>query len=304
MTSRPACVDEDLEDLVLARRQVDRPAADGDRAPADVEREVADPDDAVGVRGRPGRPAQERVDPRPQLGHAERLGHVVVGAEVEGRDLVRLAVARRQDEDRRRRLAPDAADDASGRPRSGRPRSSTMRSGRRRSQAVERRRGVAGLDDVVAVSARGTSRSAWRVASSSSTSRIEAAARGVVTVASAGSAAGSCRFGRGDRQVDVDRETAEVAPPRRDPAAHRLDEAADDGQADARPAPRALALARHAVELLEQARQGLGRDARPAVLDRDPDAAVVRSRAPRPGSAPRARRTWRRCRGCWPGPGR
>ncbi len=86
--------------------------------------------------------------------------------------------------------------------------------------------------------------------------------------------------------------------------AHRLDEAADDGEADPRPAPRALALARHAVELLEQARQRLGRDARAAVLDRDPDPTLGRDRGARSGSARRARRTSRRCRACSRGPGR
>ncbi len=60
---------------------------------------------------------------------------------------------------------------------------------------------------------------------------------------------------------------------------HRLDEARDDRQADPRPAPRALPLPGHAVELLEEARQGLRRHARPTVLDRDPDPILARSQA-------------------------
>ena len=44
--------------------------------------------------------AQERLDPAHQLAQAERLGQVVVGAELEADDLVDLVVARRQDQDR------------------------------------------------------------------------------------------------------------------------------------------------------------------------------------------------------------
>ena len=46
------------------------------------------------------RAAQQRLDPAHQLAQAERLGQVVVGAELEADDLVDLVVARGQDEDR------------------------------------------------------------------------------------------------------------------------------------------------------------------------------------------------------------
>ena len=99
--------------LAAARRRVlgraDRLHA-GSRSAADVHPETADLDRARLVRGRTGRPPQQGVDPCTQFDHAERLRHVVVSAQVERGDFVRLAVARRQDEDRGRGLAPDTAD--------------------------------------------------------------------------------------------------------------------------------------------------------------------------------------------------
>ena len=47
------------------------------------------------------RAPQERLDPAHQLAQPERLGQVVVGAELQADDLVDLVVAGRQDEDRR-----------------------------------------------------------------------------------------------------------------------------------------------------------------------------------------------------------
>ena len=46
------------------------------------------------------RAAQQRLDPAHQLAQPERLGQVVVGAELEADDLVDLVVARGQDQDR------------------------------------------------------------------------------------------------------------------------------------------------------------------------------------------------------------
>ena len=127
-------------------------SADRDRAPSDIQGQVPDPDHPGGIGGRSGRPTQQRVDPRAELGHAERLGHVVVGAEVEGRDLVRLAVAGRQDKDRRGRLATDLPDDRQAvLIRKPEVEHDEVRPSRR--PGVERRRGVAGLDDIVVVSA-------------------------------------------------------------------------------------------------------------------------------------------------------
>ena len=57
-----------------------------------------------------GRAAQRGAQAGEQLVHPERLGHVVVGAGVERRDLVGLAVAHRQHDDRHRAPAPQPAD--------------------------------------------------------------------------------------------------------------------------------------------------------------------------------------------------
>ena len=75
---------------------------------------------------------QRDADPREQFLGAERLGHVVVGADVERRDLVRLAAARRQDDDRHRWTARGCG----GRPRrlpdpAGRDRARSDRAARR-----------------------------------------------------------------------------------------------------------------------------------------------------------------------------
>ena len=56
--------------------------------------------------------AQRGAQAREELVHGEGLGHVVVGARVEGRDLDRLGVARRQHHDRHRAPAPERRRDA------------------------------------------------------------------------------------------------------------------------------------------------------------------------------------------------
>ena len=61
--------------------------------------------------GRPIGAAQDRADPCDELARAERLGQVVVGAELEPEELVQLVVARRQHHDRDRRVAPQLAGD-------------------------------------------------------------------------------------------------------------------------------------------------------------------------------------------------
>ena len=58
-----------------------------------------------------GGATQRRPKPGEQLVHAERLRDVVVGAGVEGGDLVGLRIAGRQDEDRDRAPLPQPADD-------------------------------------------------------------------------------------------------------------------------------------------------------------------------------------------------
>ena len=75
--------------------QVDLDVAEVDRG-----RRLALGDAALG-------PPEEGPDPGDQLAQAERLGHVVVGPELEPDDLVDLRVLGRQHEDRDRRLGPD-----------------------------------------------------------------------------------------------------------------------------------------------------------------------------------------------------
>ena len=52
-------------------------------------------------------PPEDRPDPRRELAQAERLGHVVVGAELEADDLVHLGVLGREHDDRHAGLGPD-----------------------------------------------------------------------------------------------------------------------------------------------------------------------------------------------------
>ena len=58
-------------------------------------------------RDRLVRAAEQRADPGGQLAQAERLGDVVVGAELEADDLVELGILGRQHHDRHARLGPD-----------------------------------------------------------------------------------------------------------------------------------------------------------------------------------------------------
>ena len=76
--------------------------------PADVD------DTRRGRDGRSGRlvgPAEDGADPRGQLAQRERLGHVVVRAQLQADDLVDLGVLRGEHDDRHRGLgAEDPAD--------------------------------------------------------------------------------------------------------------------------------------------------------------------------------------------------
>ena len=111
MTSRPGVRQQDAQDLELARRQVDAASpSTRDLVRDGVELERPDGDPSVAVGGRPGRAPEGDAEAGVQLVDAERLGHVVVGAALEGLDLLALLVPAGQDHDRRGRLAPDAAD--------------------------------------------------------------------------------------------------------------------------------------------------------------------------------------------------
>ena len=61
--------------------------------------------------GRPGGPPQSGPHPRQQFARGERFGDVVVGARVQGGDLLLLVDPRRKDHDRQRRPFADAAHD-------------------------------------------------------------------------------------------------------------------------------------------------------------------------------------------------
>ena len=76
-----------------------------------VDPDPADDQRAVKLSLGARHPAQQRPQPCVQLGHPERLRHVVVGAEVEGSDLLLLATTCREDQDRDGGLAPDVPDD-------------------------------------------------------------------------------------------------------------------------------------------------------------------------------------------------
>ena len=73
-----------------------------DQALVHVDDEAIDLDARLDRRAALG-VAQRGAQPRQQFADGERLFDVIVGAEVERRDLFRLAVARRKDEDRRLR---------------------------------------------------------------------------------------------------------------------------------------------------------------------------------------------------------
>src|SRR5687767_9780119 len=83
------------EDLELGRGQADAALAALDAPPVEVDQQVLVADDATADRvGEVAvRTAQERLDPAQQLAQAERLGQVVVGAQLQADDLVDLLVA-------------------------------------------------------------------------------------------------------------------------------------------------------------------------------------------------------------------
>ena len=61
----------------------------------------------MSVGGRLLGPAEDRPDPRGELAQGERLGDVVVGAELEADDLVDLGVLGREHDDRHAGLGPE-----------------------------------------------------------------------------------------------------------------------------------------------------------------------------------------------------
>ena len=102
MRQQLAAVDDEFaQQRELGRGQVKLRAVTRHLAVCEVHFEVVGERDqgALHLDRRETRPAQRRRDPREQLVDAERLRQVVVGAEVEGSDLVVVAAARRDDDD-------------------------------------------------------------------------------------------------------------------------------------------------------------------------------------------------------------
>ena len=80
----PGVAEQEGEQRELLGRQVDLPAGSRDPTGRGIDDEVGDPE----LDGLLLTPAQQRTDPRRQLGEREGLHHVVVGAEVETADAV------------------------------------------------------------------------------------------------------------------------------------------------------------------------------------------------------------------------
>ena len=104
MKIRPGPGGERREELELGRRELDGRAGHLGPHPRHVEDDVADADRLGGV-GRSFGPAQDRPDAGDQLARAERLGQVVVGAQLEPEQLVELVVPGGEHHDRDRRVA-------------------------------------------------------------------------------------------------------------------------------------------------------------------------------------------------------
>src|SRR3954451_12080151 len=103
---------ERTEDLELDIGDADLLLAQGDHAAAEVDLEVALVDRLlVGRLADHPRAPQRRLDPAAELAHREGLGYVVVGADLQPRDLVGLTSLRGQHDDRhlaaRAQLAAD-----------------------------------------------------------------------------------------------------------------------------------------------------------------------------------------------------
>ena len=89
-----------LEEQPLGPRQLDELAVAGDHAPLEVDLDVVEGEDAGARRGA-RRATQDGPDAGGQLVGMERLGDVVVGAEVEALGLVGRGALGGQQDDRR-----------------------------------------------------------------------------------------------------------------------------------------------------------------------------------------------------------
>ena len=93
-------LDEVAEELELEAGELDRGAAAQHHGAAEVGVHGAE-DHGVGARRGGAGAAEQRLDARQQLAHVERLGQVVVGAELEADDAVDDLPARGQHQQRR-----------------------------------------------------------------------------------------------------------------------------------------------------------------------------------------------------------
>ena len=89
---------------------MDRAAPNGDFPELEVDHELAARDARLSSRPGPRDVAERNTDSRQELIDPERLGHVVVGAEVERVHFVGLAAASREHDDRRPGVLADATD--------------------------------------------------------------------------------------------------------------------------------------------------------------------------------------------------
>ena len=159
------------QQAVFDRRDVQLGAGALDGAPGQVDAVVAE-FDAGGVRVGPGGvPSQMGAHARQQLAHAERLDQVVVGAGVEGFDLVAFVGACRQHEDRRSPPRRAVAGPGRRRRRRADPRSSTSRSGRRVPASI-RPRSTVSASCTSKPSRSSERRTKRRISASSSTTRM------------------------------------------------------------------------------------------------------------------------------------
>ena len=104
----PGILEQVREQVELAAGELDGLARDGDLARLPVEHDVAELQGRGGGRRRIDA-AQHGLDPRRELARRERLGDVVVGADLEPGDAVALLVARRQHQDRDVRAGANGA---------------------------------------------------------------------------------------------------------------------------------------------------------------------------------------------------
>src|SRR5688500_7065068 len=101
------------EDLELDVGELDRLAAHRHRAALEVDAQIARVDGLFGRRSGTHHlgTAQRRLDAAAELAHRERLGDVVVGADLEAEDLVDLVVLGREHDDRDLAAGPQPAAD-------------------------------------------------------------------------------------------------------------------------------------------------------------------------------------------------